>query len=164
VLQVLQTENVAQHFFWIALPVILTIGASHWIAFLANRKRGLYPGILKFGNARPLAINPLCKVIPEAVPESDVRDAQPLEPTRYPSAELMHEDVMESVVGPRIHKFPETMDKFSEFREGPLGSAPLFSALAPFSDVRSSGWVETDAEEKKRQSKQRPREVCMLSR
>jgi hypothetical protein len=40
VIQVQPTENVAAHFFWIALPIILTLGAGQIAAYLANTRRG----------------------------------------------------------------------------------------------------------------------------
>jgi len=33
-------DHAASNFFWIALPTILTLGASQWLVLLANRKRG----------------------------------------------------------------------------------------------------------------------------
>lgn len=39
-MQTPQPENVAAHFFWIALPIILATLAGQWASYRASRKRG----------------------------------------------------------------------------------------------------------------------------
>jgi hypothetical protein len=40
-LQIQQPENVSAHFFWIALPIILSLGAGQLATYFANARKGM---------------------------------------------------------------------------------------------------------------------------